>query len=287
VVATGLGLAAGPARAWWPEGHSIIASGAVKALPSEVPQWFREGGGMIAHCAQDPDLVKSRSLPELNDTEGPEHYLDFELLAGKPLPANRYIYLKLCADMKLNPNKVGTLPYSVTEWTQRVTMAFAENRKYPENPYVKSKALVYAGILAHYAGDLSMPLHCTVDYNGRAKPDGTSPSSGIHAKVDSLVEKCELKPEELAADQKPEAVDDIMLRVLEEIQASRKLIDKTYELEPKLPPESGEWKPSPEVLAFTKERARAGTRFLSSLYLTAWRKSERLQLPAWLKREAR
>ena len=273
-----------PASAWWPQGHSVIAEGALKTLPVEVPVFFRADTGLLAHCAQDADVIKNRDTPAIRETEEPEHFIDWELLGGRSLPAQRYQYVKLCAEAKLAPEKVGTLPYAVAEWTERLAVAFAEHRKWPENPHIRTKCLVYAGSLAHYAGDLSMPLHCTVHFNGRARPDGTSPRTGIHAKVDSLIEKVGLKPEELARDQQPAAFPALMPAILKEIERSRALVDRTYELEPKLPPETGDWTPSPEVKAYTLERGRAGTRFLGSLYLTAWRNSSRVRLPPWLMR---
>jgi hypothetical protein len=210
--------------------------------------------------------------------------VDVELLKAKPFPKTRSGYLKLLADEKLDPKKVGLLPYSVTEWTERLAVALAEHRKWPDNPHIRTKCLVYAGFLAHYAGDLCMPLHVTIHHNGRAKPDGTSSNTGIHAKVDSLVEKLGVKPEELAKDQKLEAPADLFAYVLAEIESSAKLVDRVYELEPKLPPESGPWTPDAEIEAFTRERSRASTRFLGTLYLTAWKKSAGIRLPAWLKR---
>lgn len=163
-------------------------------------------------------------------------------------------------------------------------MAFAEHRKWPENPHIKTKCLVYAGFLAHYAGDLCMPLHTTIHHDGRARADGSSPRSGIHAKVDSLIEKVALKASDLVAGQKPEAVESVFPAVLAEIERSRALVDRVYALEAKLPPENGPWTPDAEVLQFTTERGRAGARFLGSLYLTAWKKSATIKLPAWLKR---
>jgi hypothetical protein len=280
-VAAGLAL---PAAAWWPQGHSILTEAAVRALPEEVPAYFREGHGLAAHLAQDPDVAKNRDAPNAQDAETPEHYIDWELLGGRTLPTTRYAFLRLCAEAKLDPKAIGTLPYSVTEWTERLTLAFAEHRKWPENPHIRTKSLVYAGILAHYAGDLCMPLHCTIHFNGRARPDGTSPNSGIHARVDSLIEKVGLKPADLAREQKPEAYPRLLPAVLAEIERSRALVDRVYELEAKLPPERGEWKPEPEVVAFTEERGRAATRFLGSLYLSAWRNSHGVRLPVWLER---
>lgn len=289
IVSTVLVLAAAlaqPAGAWWPEGHSVIAEGAVLALPADVPAWFREGGALVGHLAQDPDVAKNPGAPILRNGEEPEHFLDLELLKGKPIPANRHLFLKLCAAEGVDPKDVGTLPYSVAEGTERLTVAFAEHRKWPRNASIRTKCLVYAGLLSHYSGDLCMPLHTTIHYNGRALPDGRSPRTGIHEKVDSLIERVGLKPAELAVDQTVEPLPKLMPGVLAEIERSRALIERTYELERQLPPSAGEWKPSAEVLVFTRERGKAAARFTASLYLTAWRDSESIKLPSWLKRDA-
>src|SRR5581483_6890740 len=98
------------------------------------------------------------------DAEGPEHYLDSELLKDRPLPPTRYRFIALCAELNLDPSKVGLVPYAIAEGTERLAIAFAEHRKWPQNPYIQQKALVYAGRLAHYSCDLCMPLHTTIDH---------------------------------------------------------------------------------------------------------------------------
>jgi len=278
-------LAAPPGRAWFPKGHSILAEAAVKALPTEVPAFFRAGGGLVGHLAQDPDVAKARETPNLNNQEFPEHFIDYELLGGRPLPPTRYGFLKLCIEAKVEPNDAGLVPYAVTEWTERLAVAFAEHRRWPENPHIRTKALVYAGMLSHYATDMCMPLHTTIHYDGRAGADGKSPRTGIHMAVDSLIERLGLKPDELAKGQKVEAFDLLFPAVVKEMEESRTHIDEVYRLEPQLPPGRGAWTPSAEVTAFTKERGRESTRFLACLYLTAWKKSASIKLPSWLERE--
>jgi hypothetical protein len=279
-------LLAAPALAWWPQGHSIIALAAVRALPAEVPSFFREGGPLIAHLAQDPDVMKDRETPNVNDAEFPEHFIDWELLQGKELPPTRYGFLKLCGSTGLDPKDVGLAPYAIAEWTERLTLAFAEHRKWPHNPHIRTKCLFYAGILSHYSGDLCMPLHTTIHYDGRVKADGKVPRSGIHARVDSLIEKLALEPRALAEGQRIEPVPVLFPAIVAQIQNSRKLIDRTYELEAQLPPERGTWTATREVREFGTERAREATRFTAALYLTAWRNSARVTLPPWLEREA-
>ena len=273
-----------PAHAWWPGGHSILSEAAVRALPREMPNYFRRGAAMIAHCAQDPDLAKMRELPNANDSEYPEHYIDYELLQGRALPPTRYQFVRLCAELKLDPKEVGLLPYAIAEWTERLTVAFAEHRRWPDDAAIRSKSLVYAGFLAHYAGDMCMPLHVTVNHDGMAKPDGSSPRTGIHAKVDGLIQRLAMKPQDLAKNQSVQAVPELMPAILAELNQSRSKIDRVYELESVLPGETGAWKPDSRVVDFGVERAREATRFTAALYLTAWKNSAALKLPAWLKR---
>lgn len=294
-----------PAFAWWPQGHSILAAAALKSLPDDVPAYFRHDPGQVAHCAQDPDVAKSPVLPFTTDREDPEHYIDYELLKGRAFPATRDGYMTMIAGLNLAPKQAGLVPYAVAEWTERLSITFAEYRKWPNNPYIQTKSLVYAGILAHYAGDLCMPLHVTNDHDGRARPDGSSPRTGIHAKVDSLIEKLNLKPDELAKGQDIQVVSatapvpanwqgpannraiikGLFPAILQEMELSRSKINSAYDLEAQLPPEQGAWTPSAAITAFTTERGRESTRFIASLYLTAWRRSAAIQLPRWLVRE--
>lgn len=276
---------ASPSFAWFPQGHSIIARSAANITPSDVPSWFRKGAGQIAHDAQDPDVQKNKALPLMTEVEYPRHYIDFELLQNNALPEKVSDYYALCARLNVDPEDVGELPYALREWSERLAMDFAEARKYPKNKYIRTKALVTAGILAHYSGDCDMPLHVTQDHDGRHLPDGKSPKTGIHAKVDSLVERINPSRQELETNQSLAPVGDIWSAINAEIASSRTHINQTYALEPQLPPSKGDWTASPEVRAFTVERTRAGVNWTARLYSWAWAKSAQIQLPDWLKRE--
>ncbi|HEY0076721.1 MAG TPA: hypothetical protein VGB77_21740, partial [Abditibacteriaceae bacterium] len=184
-----------PAQAWWPKGHSLLSHAAILALPASrganegVPDFFRAGWQTIAHTTQDPDVWKNRDAPHLSDRESSDHYFDWEAFGDLKLPDKRSAYMALCLKNNLDPEEIGTLPYSLMESTEKLTLAFAEHRKWPQNPHIRLKCLVYAGQLAHYAQDLQMPLHVTIHHDGRAKADGKSPRSGIHTRLDSLIEK--------------------------------------------------------------------------------------------------
>lgn len=272
-----------PAWAWWGGGHDILTQASVKALPDELPEFFRSASArkMIAHCAYDPDVSKNRDMPHARIAEHGEHYFDLELIKENPMPADRDAFIKLCAEMDLEPSKVGFLPYAVAEWTERLAIAFAEYRKWPDNPMIQYKCYVYAGFLGHYAQDMCQPLHLTVHFNGIVQKDGTKLHDGIHEKVDASVEMLKLNPTELAKDQQVKVVGDLMPAIVKQIKDGHTLVDHVYKL---VDDYQDLKKPSPALLDFTKDRSREAVRMTASLYLTAWKLSEDLRLPGWLER---
>jgi hypothetical protein len=281
-------IAAAPAPAWHGKGHHVATTLSVEAARERLPAFFAEGAATIAHCSLDPDLFTRPIAPQpLHGAEAPEHYFDVELLKGAQPPPTRYEYLELCARLGLKADKVGLLPYAVTEWTQRLTVAFAEHRAYGDNPHIRAKCLVYAGILSHYAQDLCQPLHTTVHWDGRANADNSSPRSGIHAKVDALLGKLKVDRAAFLGNLKPApaAIEgDLLPAVLAEIQRSNRLVDRVYTLEKQLPAMQEPLKQDSPAAAFAAERLRAAVRFTASLYLTAWRDSGAIKLPDWYRR---
>ena len=270
-----------PAWAWWGGGHDILTQAAVKSLPDEVPEFFRNADKMVAHCSYDPDLSKERGTPHARQSEYGEHYIDIELFGEHPIPDGREAHIQLCAELGLKPRDVGTLPYALAEWTERLAVAFAEYRKWPDNPMIQSKCFLYAGFLAHYAQDMCQPLHLTIHFDGIKQADGTSLHKGIHEKVDSSIERLGLDPMELAKAQHIEAVADLMPAIIEQIKTGHRLVDKVYEL-------VDDWQdlknPTPALSDFVNNRARESVRWTAALCLTAWKLSGDIKLPGWLDR---
>ena len=272
-----------PVWGWWGGGHDILTQASVKAVPNELPEFFRNALAeeMIAHCAYDPDVSKNRDMPNARIAEHGEHYFDLELIKDNHIPADRDAFIKLCAEMDLEPSKVGFLPYAVAEWTERLAIAFAEYRKWPDNPIIQYKCYVYAGFLGHYAQDMCQPLHLTVHFNGLVQKDGTKVHDGIHEKVDASVETLKLNPTDLAKDQQVKSVGDLMPAIVKQIKDGHSLVDRVYELVNEYQQLN---KPSQELIDFTNDRSRESVRWTASLYLTAWELSEKLSLPGWLER---
>jgi len=279
-------VGAAAAMGWHNPGHYKATSLAVKG-DDRLPAWFTAGVGTIAHCSLDPDaFTRPIAPPALHKAEAPQQYCDTELLGGAELPPDRYAFIALCAEKGLDPSKVGLLPYSVVEWTQRLTVAFAEHRKWPDNPHIRTKCLVYAGILAHYAEDLCQPLHTTIHYDGRTGKNGVSPRTGIHLKVDALPGKVRI---ETPRPPRPRArkFENLFQAVVAELRRSHALVDRVYQLEKDLPALEAPIAAGSAVEKFATERLEAAADFTLSLYLTAWEDSRGIELPSWHRREAK
>ena len=278
-----LALTSKPAWAWHEEGHKAAARAAVAALPADsLPAFFRQGAGAIAQGAPEPDLfTRPIGPPALHDAESPDHRFDLELLEGNAPPVRRYDLVAFCAARKIDPRRIGFLPYAVCEWTQKLSVALAEHRKWPDNPLIRQKCLLYAGILSHYAADLCQPLHTTIHYDGRAGADGNSPRSGIHMKVDALLDKLAVDANVPLAGVQAAAMDDLFAGVMAEVAASHALV----ELEKFLPAYEAPLEANSPAAAFAADCLRACARFTASLYLTAWKDSQSIRFPPWHKRE--
>lgn len=282
-----------PARAWHAQGHARMTRAAVAALPPTLPAFFREGTTTIVGATLDPDAFRGPVMPELTNQEGPEHFFDLELVAPTPVPAdwtlppNRYAFLALCREKGVEPNKVGLLPYAITEWTQRLAVAFAQHRRWPEDPGARARCLVYAGILAHYAQDLAQPLHLTIHYDGRADEKGKSPRSGIHHRVDALPGRPEMREAFAGAKIVPPPTAAVLSEVTRRILQSQAMVDRVYALESQFPPpkEEGAWTPSKAVRELAVDRFKAAAEFTASLYEAAWELSTRVPAPDWLSPE--
>lgn len=271
------------AAAWWHVTHSIIDEAAFILLPKDMPRFFRKSSQTVISYSKDPDILRNEALPALTSTERPDHFFDLELVEDLDLPGTRAEFIALCHENGLNPAVVGTLPYSITEWSERLVLAFAEHRRKPRDQAIQAKILYIAGILSHYTADAAQPLHCTVHFDGRMNDDGTSPKSGIHAKMDALPASSGVSPHEAVKDVNLKPTEDVLGSALKVIRAANALVDKVYELDALLPAadESKPVKVDPRVRMFALECARRAAEFTAIVWYSAWLKSAIVVLPEW------
>ncbi|MFN3229060.1 MAG: S1/P1 nuclease [Asticcacaulis sp.] len=181
----------GPALAWGAAGHRMIGEVAGENLPTDVPAFLRKPGAIadLGEYSREPDRWKNAG--RLHDFErDPAHYInirdDGTTLAGQALdtmPGSRGEFDATLRAAGIEPHRSGYLYYAVIDAWQQVVKDFAYVRaltvaiRTETNPARKAwlrddlarrEALTLRdiGVLSHYVGDVSQPLHISVHHNG-------------------------------------------------------------------------------------------------------------------------
>jgi len=282
-------LAVLPAFAWGHDGHMMINRIAGASLPADVPAFLRSPAALDAleYYGPEPDRWRDSAEPELPAATAPDHFIDIENadLVG-PLPRNRYDYIRALAaaqpahpQVKLTPEGAGLLPYAANEYYERLETAMRDYRallaaKQDTRP-VEAEILCVAGILGHFVGDGSQPMHVSIEYNGWVGPNPNGYTTGhkIHSQfegdfVHDNIKLADFAPLVTAA--KPVAMKDVFTEFLAYLRHSNSLVEKTYQLE-----KTGAFvgAGTPDGRAFVDERLAAGAVELRDMIYTAWVKS--------------
>ena len=142
-------------------------------------------------------------------------------------------------DLVLTPDKVGLQPYVTTELWERLKVAMRQYRtlsaaKQDTKP-VEAEIVFLAGILGHYVGDGSMPLHTTIQYNGwtGANPNGYTTLHKIHSQFESGFVKDDVKIGDVRplVAKEPLVMGDVFEDYMKYLRHSNSLVEKTYQLE--------------------------------------------------------
>jgi len=249
-----------------------------------------------------PDLA-------LRHFNGPDHYLDIEDLAPLGVkPSNlsplRYVFTaQLAVARQKNPSAFppidaardtdqtkalpGFLPWTITEYTGKLKSAFSYLREFeqagtPDEILNAQANIIYLmGVMGHYVGDGSQPLHTTRHYNGWVgdNPNRYTTAKNFHSWIDGgYLNKAGLKPKELFAKVRPARLltsaevggssTNLFPVVMEYLQESFRQVEPLYQLERdgKL---SDHLPASPEGYEFLTGRLLVAGQMLGDLWLTA------------------
>jgi hypothetical protein len=275
--------------AWGVDGHHIINRLAGNGLPADVPQFLRspEGLNALEYYAPEPDHWRGRGEPQLAAESAPDHFIALERvdeLVGT-LPRNRYDYVRALVplqaahpDLPLTVERMGTQPYQTVEMYERLKSAMRDYRALVANKEdtkpVESEIIFLAGILGHYVGDGSMPLHTSIYPNGwfGPNPNGYTTDHHIHSLFESVFVGANVKIGDVSplVDAKPKLLDDVFTDYLAYLHHSNTFVEKTYQLE-----KAGAFTGTgtPEAKAFAALRLAAAATELRDMIYTAWVKS--------------
>lgn len=291
--------------AWDYEGHRVLSQIGLTVLPTNFPAFVHApmARERIAFLGGEPDRWRNTADTALRHVNGPDHFLDLEDLAPlglKPetLPPLRYDYVAEVArhHAKASPEKkedgagaVGFLPWSITEWHARLKSSFGSLKVYEELGTEEEVAnarqnVLYAmGVLGHFVGDASQPLHTTRHFNGwvGANPKSYTTSKKFHAWIDGGymrksggLDSERMKKQLRAARALPlDAVGRKEGRVFTE--SVRFLVEQWQQVEPlyRLEKEgklTGEGEEGRGGRVLVEGQMVRGSQFLADLWLTAW-----------------
>ncbi|MGI9168971.1 MAG: S1/P1 Nuclease [Caulobacteraceae bacterium] len=204
-------LLVGQARAWGASGHRIVGRLAMESLPADMPAFLRTtaAASAIGEMAREPDRWKGSGRVHDTDRDG-GHFLDLgddgRVLGGPALgalPPTREAYDTALRAVGADSWKAGWLPYSIVDAWQQLAKDFAYwrvdtaaarvvadagHRAWFVADAAAREALILRdlGVLAHYVGDGSQPLHVTDHFNGWGdfpNPDGFT-QSRVHAFIE-------------------------------------------------------------------------------------------------------
>jgi hypothetical protein len=303
-------------HAWDYEGHRLVNQTALAALPADFPDFVRvpENAERIAFLAGEPD--RWRNVPDnpLQHANGMDHYLDLEELdeAGldpAKVPSFRLDFAVQFAAAraahsdrfpKIDPAKntdhsrewPGFAPWAITEMFGKLRSGFSylrafEELGHPDEVANARASIVYImGVMGHYVGDCSQPLHATVHHHGWVgpNPNGYSTWPGIHSWVDggfiakAKIQFPELKPRitparSLALAPEPDGRDPVFVAVMNYLLATHARVEPLYELEKAGKLGHHEQPIVPEGRDFIDGQLLAGGEMLATLWVTAWKTS--------------
>lgn len=278
---------------WGFRGHGMVHEVAAETLPQEMPSFFKQAKDRLVGLASQPDRWKTKGLDYLKEATAMDHYMAYEQIREHQLPPDRYEYVSMVEREHINapgqaPKWVGTLPYRVAELYQNLTLDFAIWRKEgqdlaPDDPKRKAleeNVLVSAGLLGHYVGDASQPLHSTVHHDGWNRfvpnPNGYRTRRGLHREfeaglVNAVADENQVKSRVAA----PHHLDgDPLNWGLGFIAESNSHVEELYQLEKQgaLDPRH----PSDAGVNFLHDRMAVGAQNLRDLWYTAWEDSKSL-----------
>jgi type 1 glutamine amidotransferase len=205
-------------RAWDYEVHRAIVDLALGALPTNFPAFVFEPAARerVQFLSGEPDRWRNASGEVIfSHATAADHYLDLEdleplELRPENLPLFRYEFAaRLLAARSAHPERFeaidpardrdrtrafpGFLPWRIAEELGRLKSAFAYLRAYEtwggtasEVDQARQNVLYAMGILSHFVGDGSQPLHTTRHHHGWVgpNPQGYTTDRGIHAWID-------------------------------------------------------------------------------------------------------
>ncbi len=306
------------AAAWDYEGHHAVNELALAALPKDFPAFVLtpDARTRIAFLAGEADRWRNITSTRegtglaLGHASGPDHYLDLEDiklydLTPATLPPLRYDFVAAIVKARaahperfpaIDPAKDsdhtreinGFLPWAITENFEKLQSGFATLAALekmggtPEEITNAKQSIIYVmGVMGHFVGDASQPLHTTMYHHGwttNNNPNHYTTSFKFHQWIDGGffsatggIDVKKLSPRIQPAERMPAAAEPngIFENAVSFLVTQNKLVEPLYILDRdgKL---SNKENRGAEGRAFLEAQLVKSGQLLGNLWFTAW-----------------
>jgi hypothetical protein len=304
--------------AWDYEGHRLVNQLALASLPKDFPAFAltAEAQDRIAFLAGEPDRWRNTPNLELKHANGPDHYIDLEevsLYDLKPetLPPLRYDFMAQIARSRaahpdrfppIDPAKdsdhtrelSGFLPWTMTEYYAKLKSEFSYLKAFQtaggtpvEIANAQANIIYTMGVMGHFYGDASQPLHTSMHFNGWVgdNPHHYTTNRTFHGWIDggyilkTDIEgdlgdmKKKLRPAQLVTiNGQPAGSDQIFPATVAFIVEQNKLVEPLYQME-KDKKLSGEGEIGLQGKPFIEGQLMKAGQFLGDIWYSAWQQA--------------
>jgi hypothetical protein len=153
---------------WGRWGHYRISELAIASLPDTLKRFFESEAENLVAKSVGPDEAR-----RWDEQEQYRHYIDIDAYGEPPFHELPRAYSEAVAKFgALRIDTTGTLPWTIVRFTDALTRAFKGGNR--------DTIIHIAAHLGHYVADAHVPLHTTVNYDGRS-----SGQRGVHARWES------------------------------------------------------------------------------------------------------
>jgi len=251
---------------------------AIDAASSKLPEFMTSAREQIIYNAYEPDRWREEGRASvMNTVQAADHFFDSEYWGAiSTIEPDRYSFMEKLAAKKIELVKVGYLPYAIIENYQKLVNAFRfwRTAKTPvDRESARANAVYVAGVMGHYVGDGSQPMHLSIQYNGwldtTPNPKNYTKDRGLHGRyeaayVNAAIDIAAVRPRV----QPPHRLPNVWNSIKEYLTQTFAELEPMYELE-----KAGEFNPQqprPKGTDFiANELGRAGS-ILGNLWYTAW-----------------
>jgi hypothetical protein len=194
--------------------HRTINQLAVYELPDPMRLYFHDNMKYIVKYSIRPDQRRSD-----DPKEAPKHFIDLELFgdsAAWKMPMTWNAAVKKYGVDSLE--RCGYVAYYIMTVKHQLTAAFRKGHK--------DSILFYATDLAHYIGDVHVPLHVTENYDGQL-----TGQKGLHSLWETMVPEIELDKYDLRSKHKARYLKQPERAVWRAIRQTWLLLDDVFKEE--------------------------------------------------------